>query len=57
MSKARALEKEYGQPIRGILVDALNKYGSVEIAAEILGYSDRRIRTLVRKLGISRKWV
>lgn len=56
LSKAKALEKEYGLPIRKIVVDALNEHGSVEIAAETIGYSGRHMRCLIRRLGIQRSW-
>jgi molybdenum-dependent DNA-binding transcriptional regulator ModE len=56
LSKVRALEKEYGLPIRKIVVDALNEHGSVEIAAETLGYSGRHMRCLIQRLGIQKVW-
>lgn len=56
LNKVRDLEKTYGQPIRKIIVDALNEHGSVEIAADIVGYSQRHLRSLIQKLGIRKVW-
>lgn len=49
---ARQIEEQHGKPIRQVLVDAINRYGSVAAAARELGIPANTCYSWAYRLGL-----